>query len=69
MKQKLPAFAGIVLVALALWAGCKKPSPFGDELFDKDLAASLQITPQLWRERPLTLRVKEQAARIWVYWL
>ena len=38
MKQKLPAFAGIVLVALALWAGCKKPSPFGDELFDEDLA-------------------------------
>ena len=38
-------------------------------MFDKDLAASRQITTESWRQRPVTLRVKEQAARIWVYWL
>lgn len=32
MKQKLPAFACILLAAFALWAGCKKPSTLGDTL-------------------------------------
>ncbi len=38
-------------------------------MFDKDLAASTQITPESWRDRSLVTRIKEQAARIWVYWL
>ncbi|MEO8104122.1 MAG: phospholipase D-like domain-containing protein, partial [Betaproteobacteria bacterium] len=38
-------------------------------MFDKDLAASSQITTETWRTRSLGMRVKEQAARIWVYWL
>ena len=38
-------------------------------MFEKDLAASRRITLESWRDRPITLRVKEQAARIWVYWL
>ena len=38
-------------------------------MFEKDLAASRRITLESWRERPIMLRVKEQAARIWVYWL
>ena len=38
-------------------------------MFEKDLAASQRITLESWRDRPITLRVKEQAARIWVYWL
>ena len=38
-------------------------------MFDKDLAASDAITLVAWRERSLVRRVKEQAARIWVYWL
>ena len=38
-------------------------------MFDKDLAESDAITLAAWRERSLVKRVKEQAARIWVYWL
>ncbi len=38
-------------------------------MFDKDLAESNPITLAAWRERSLVRRVKEQAARIWVYWL
>ena len=38
-------------------------------MFEKDLAASTQITPESWHTRSLMMRVKEQAARIWVYWL
>lgn len=36
MKQKLPAFALILLAAIALWAGCKKPTALGSELLDSD---------------------------------
>ena len=35
MKQKLPALVGILLAAMALWAGCKKPSALGAELLDE----------------------------------
>lgn len=45
---------------------------FGQQMqsmFDKDLAASQQITLEEWRARLLTLRIKEGAARIWAYWL
>lgn len=38
-------------------------------MFEKDLAASKQITVESWRQRPVTLRVKEQVSRMWVYWL
>lgn len=38
-------------------------------MFDKDLAESEQITLESWRDRSLVMRVKEQAARIWIYWL
>ena len=38
-------------------------------MFVKDLAESDAITLAAWRERSLVNRVKEQAARIWVYWL
>ena len=38
-------------------------------MFDKDLAASDEITLERWRRRPLHLRIKEQAARLWEYWL
>ena len=38
-------------------------------MFEKDLAASEHITLESWRGRSVVMRVKEQAARIWVYWL
>jgi cardiolipin synthase A/B len=38
-------------------------------MFDKDLAASTLITPEAWRQRPLSDRLKETAARVWEYWL
>ena len=45
---------------------------FGSQMnamFDKDLARSQQITLDSWHERSLLMRMKEQAARIWIYWL
>ena len=45
---------------------------FGQQMrtmFDKDLAASHQVTLAEWRARPLTIRIKESAARLWAYWL
>jgi cardiolipin synthase A/B len=45
---------------------------FGQQMqtmFDKDLAASQQVTLEEWRARPLTMRMKESAARLWAYWL
>jgi cardiolipin synthase len=38
-------------------------------MFDKDLAASDPITLEVWEGRPLHLRIKEQTARLWEYWL
>ena len=38
-------------------------------MFNKDLAASDEITLEAWRNRSLFLRVKERAARLWIYWL
>ena len=38
-------------------------------LFQKDLAASTEITRESWAARSLLLRIKEQAAWLWVYWL
>jgi cardiolipin synthase A/B len=45
---------------------------FGEQvqaMFDKDLAASDPITLEVWERRPLHLRIKEQGARLWEYWL
>jgi cardiolipin synthase A/B len=45
---------------------------FGNQMlrmFEKDLAASQQITLADWQSRPFLLRVKESAARVWAYWL
>ena len=38
-------------------------------MFDKDLAASEQITLEAWQDRAFMLRIKEGAARVWAYWL
>ena len=37
--------------------------------FERDLAASGQITLETWKRRPLVMRVKEHFARMWQYWL
>jgi cardiolipin synthase len=47
-------------------------SEFGAKMraaFDRDLAASDQITLEAWRRRPITTRAKEAFARLWEYWL
>lgn len=38
-------------------------------MFTKDLAASDEITLELWYRRPLHLRLEELFARVWAYWL
>lgn len=38
-------------------------------MFEKDLAESDEITRAAWRGRSVLARIKEQAARIWIYWL
>ena len=38
-------------------------------MFDKDLAASDAITLERWHRRAWSLRIKEQLARVWEYWL
>ena len=35
------------------------------DMFSRDLAASQAIAPDLWRRRPLMLRIKEWMARVW----
>ncbi len=45
---------------------------FGDRMraaFDSDVAKSEQITLENWRQRSFDLRVKEEFARLWQYWL
>ncbi|MBC7775548.1 MAG: DUF4270 family protein [Phycisphaerae bacterium] len=44
MKQKLPALVGILLAALALWAGCKKPSTLGIGLIDDEVDGKYAFT-------------------------
>ena len=39
------------------------------DAFERDLAASEQITLEAWQHRPLTTRAKEMFARLWEYWL
>ena len=38
MKQKLPAFAGILIAAVLLWTGCKEPGPLGANLLGDEYA-------------------------------
>ena len=38
-------------------------------MFEKDLATSLPITLEKWRQRPISMRLKEMVSRIWEYWL
>ena len=38
-------------------------------MFDKDMAASDQITLEKWRQRPLSSQLKESFAKVWKYWL
>jgi cardiolipin synthase len=45
---------------------------FGDLMraaFASDVAKSEQITLEQWQRRSLVLRIKEQSARLWQYWL
>jgi cardiolipin synthase len=45
---------------------------FGDHMraaFARDLAHSKQITLEEWRQRSIVLRLKEELARVWQYWL
>jgi len=45
---------------------------FGDRMrgsFERDLAASKQITLEEWQKRPIDVRVKELFGRMWEYWL
>ncbi len=41
IKQKLPALVGILLVALAFWASCKKPNSLGLGLLDDEYSEYL----------------------------
>lgn len=38
MKQKLPVFAALLLIALMGWTACTRSTPFGSELLDDQLA-------------------------------
>lgn len=38
MKQYLPACAGLLILAAALWAACTKPTPFGAGQLEEELA-------------------------------
>ena len=38
-------------------------------MFDTDLIASIPISLEQWERRPLGMRFKEMAARVWEYWL
>ena len=45
---------------------------FGGELeamFESDLRESTRILPEDWARRPVEVRMKEWAARLWAYWL
>lgn len=38
-------------------------------MFDKDLAASEEISLEAWQQRAIDVRLKELIARVWEYWL
>ncbi|MDZ5456694.1 phospholipase D-like domain-containing protein [Azohydromonas lata] len=39
------------------------------EVFSRDLAASRRLDAEEWKRRPLAERLKEQAAKVWAWWL
>jgi len=39
------------------------------DLFEKDLESSKQVTLEAWRKRPIGSRIREMAARLWAHWL
>jgi cardiolipin synthase len=39
------------------------------EVFNQDLMASQRLSTEDWKRRPLSERLKEQAARLWAWWL
>ncbi|MES2500228.1 MAG: phospholipase D-like domain-containing protein [Pseudomonadota bacterium] len=39
------------------------------QMFEKDLTESKQVTLQAWRDRPVSVRLKEKAARLWARFL
>jgi cardiolipin synthase len=45
---------------------------FGDQMraaFLRDVALSNQLTLEQWQQRPIVVRIQEQLARLWQYWL
>jgi cardiolipin synthase A/B len=45
---------------------------FGKEMeamFERDVAGSTRIDAETWGRRPISVRMKEWAARVWEYWL
>jgi cardiolipin synthase A/B len=40
-----------------------------EAMFDTDLKQSVHVDGEEWSRRPLQLRMKEWAARVWAYWL
>jgi len=45
---------------------------FGNQMltmFDNDLISSIPIMLEKWEQRPISMRFKEMAARVWEYWL
>ena len=40
-----------------------------EALFERDLKGSVRVDPETWARRPVDVRMKEMAARIWEYWL
>jgi cardiolipin synthase A/B len=40
-----------------------------ETMFSRDVAESKEITLEAWQRRPLGVRMKEIAARVWEYWL
>jgi cardiolipin synthase len=38
-------------------------------LFERDLNASYEITPDSWSERGIGSRIKEMFSRLWAYYL
>jgi cardiolipin synthase A/B len=52
--------------AVVLGAGFGKEM---EAMFERDVAESARIDAEAWRKRPLSVRMKEWAARVWEYWL
>jgi len=40
-----------------------------ESMFERDIKRSVRIEPEAWERRPMSVRMKEWAARVWEYWL